>query len=76
MKYIIQTPDDSSPEDLRRFRNMLKIDDWIGVVQELDNELRRLIKYDDKPPEVQQELTALRQWLYEAVNERQLDLDS
>ena len=75
MKFIVLA-DDDNPQDMSNLQKMLKVDEWVAVVEELDQELRRLIKYGDKSAEVQKELEALRRALYESLSDRQLDIYS
>lgn len=71
---IMLLVDDTKQDDVRHFQQMLNVRDWIAVVAEMDQELRRLIKYSDKPAEVIQELDSLRSALHEALSDRNLDL--
>ena len=66
--------DDDSPHDMYRLQQMLKIDDWVSVCENFDAELRRLIKYGEKSPEVQSVLEELRGALHELLEERSLDI--
>jgi hypothetical protein len=71
---VIVIADDDNPHDLFALQRMLKVEDWVSVVENFDAELRRLIKYGEQSAEVKSVLDQLRGALHELLEERQLDI--
>ena len=57
-------------------RNALNVNRWIFAVQELDNELRRLVKYDDEHSQVWlQGIEHARDRLWECLGDNEVSLN-